>query len=1288
MGRLRITNQKSYAPWSAYLSNAMRWQRTQKSQKTQKSVQMNEKGQWGNPLRIMVNLIQINLGKRDNASGELDCLLSQGEFDVALIQEPCATKLNVTKLSGGIKLYKHTNQRPRTCIWLSKNLEARSKCILMNNFSDRDITTVTLNMKLSKEIQKEVVICSIYLPHKDSNDKYIKNPISDMISNLVEYCKSKGKDFIIGGDINSHHELWGSESSNERGENIIEFITVNRMEILNEGNRPTWSANWEDPKSSKTHIDVTLSSSGIKDKINEWEVSNKIILSDHKAITFRVTTVKAEPTEHRNKRRTNWERYEKSLDANIAKSSPVLNDVVSLEAEAQKLNDCIIKAYNDSCKLVKNKERFSKVWLDKNLMKLKKMMRQSYKKMLKTNETEDIETYKARKRDYSDTCDKLKAESWAKRVNEIEDIRECSRLQKFFETGPSRKLGTLKRDDGTYTEDLEGSLNELMVKHFPECEAGEIRSSEMHREASATHWQIAPEALLKINEAITRDSVEAAIDKFSPFKAPGVDEIFPALLQKGKEQIVPTLVNLFKHSLQLGHIPKCWRGTKVIFIPKPGKANYEDPKSYRPISLMSFTLKTLEKLVDTQIRRVNLKTHAIHKAQHAYQEGKGTDSALHDLFTTIDKAILCKTICLATFIDIEGAFDNTTIETIVKAAREHEIDEWIIRWIVAMLGNRETVAAAEGCNKKYKPTRGCPQGGCISPLIWCLVIDSLIRRLEQEGFHVVAYADDLAILVSGKFIGTLCERMNRAMKIIEQWCAENNLTVNPSKTTLMRFTNMTSERKLRMSPIKLFGREIEKVDEFKYLGIILDPKLNMGAHIKRTEGKALKALWAARAMVKRTWGINPKMTMWLYKQVVLPRITYGAIVWWNRAQLAIRTSSLNRVQRNAMLMVTGAMRTTPTYALCTALNIPPLEIKLTAVALMTYLRLNQTLTWGSGAEYTRHGKIKDLAERIVTVKNSDYTPRTYNQERNYEVIINGRDQWHKGSDAIENPIVWFSDGSRREGRAAAGIHSSTLNYSGNKRLSDHSTSMQAEIIGIEMCIEESTKRGIENRNILIQTDSQAALTALRKNEIGSKTILNCIRKIKELASRNKIWLYWVPGHSQIQGNVIADAQANLGIDRVDIDKQTYTPSSNLKLLIGNYEAATFKEKWGIQPKLEHSKHMMEKPDQRRADTLLNMGRKGIRVAIGILTGQCCLKKYLKIIKKVDDDKCRFCTEQEETMMHLLTKCPAIARRRLAHLGAGTLQEEELKKVDLKDLMAFVKSIGIDKTFFKASIVTT
>jgi hypothetical protein len=90
---------------------------------------------------------------------------------------------------------------------------------------------------------------------------------------------------------------------------------------------------------------------------------------------------------------------------------------------------------------------------------------------------------------------------------------------------------------------------------------------------------------------VTYRGVEWAIDSFAPYKRPGMDGIFSALLQEGWEAVIPYLVRVFRACLSTGYIPAIYRQVKVVFIPKPGRNSYSGPRDYGPISLTTFLLK-------------------------------------------------------------------------------------------------------------------------------------------------------------------------------------------------------------------------------------------------------------------------------------------------------------------------------------------------------------------------------------------------------------------------------------------------------------------------------------------------------------------------------------------------------------------------------------------------------------------------------------------------------------------------------------------------------------------------
>ena len=120
--------------------------------------------------------------------------------------------------------------------------------------------------------------------------------------------------------------------------------------------------------------------------------------------------------------------------------------------------------------------------------------------------------------------------------------------------------------------------------------------------------------------------VRWAPKSFNPFKSPGPDDIYPVLLQRAGGPIIGSVVRLARASLTLGYVPKAWRGTRVIFIPKAGKNGLASPKDFRPISLTSFVLKMVEILVDGYIRDKILTEKLLHRDQHAYTAGRSTET--------------------------------------------------------------------------------------------------------------------------------------------------------------------------------------------------------------------------------------------------------------------------------------------------------------------------------------------------------------------------------------------------------------------------------------------------------------------------------------------------------------------------------------------------------------------------------------------------------------------------------------------------------------------------------------
>ena len=79
---------------------------------------------------------------------------------------------------------------------------------------------------------------------------------------------------------------------------------------------------------------------------------------------------------------------------------------------------------------------------------------------------------------------------------------------------------------------------------------------------------------------------------------------------------------------------------------------------------------------------------------------------------------------------------------------------------------------------RWQPTTGTPQGAVISPLLANLYLHPLDLLMEQNGWHMVRYADDFVILCRTE------AEARAALRQVEAWVAENGLTLHPDKTRI------------------------------------------------------------------------------------------------------------------------------------------------------------------------------------------------------------------------------------------------------------------------------------------------------------------------------------------------------------------------------------------------------------------------------------------------------------------------------------------------------------------------
>ena len=134
------------------------------------------------------------------------------------------------------------------------------------------------------------------------------------------------------------------------------------------------------------------------------------------------------------------------------------------------------------------------------------------------------------------------------------------------------------------------------------------------------------------------------------------------------------------------------------------------------------------------------------------------------------------------YLDIHGAFDNSGFPHIIKSLCENNLPNHYTHIIKNFPINRKATIYINNESITRTPETGTPQGSILSPLLWNILINKILKIPTHHTATVQAYADDIAIIVSNKDEIKLKWTANETLKSIHKMLLSMNLQLNLSKT--------------------------------------------------------------------------------------------------------------------------------------------------------------------------------------------------------------------------------------------------------------------------------------------------------------------------------------------------------------------------------------------------------------------------------------------------------------------------------------------------------------------------
>lgn len=383
----------------------------------------------------------------------------------------------------------------------------------------------------------------------------------------------------------------------------------------------------------------------------------------------------------------------------------------------------------------------------------------------------------------------------------------------------------------------------------------------------------------ELDEPITKDEIRNAAKQLNTNKACSLDTIINEYFKESIDILLNPLETLFNYILNKQSFPKQW--SKGVIIPIYKKGDAREPTNYRGITLVSCFGKLFTAIINERLAAWVSKNDIISDAQFGFKSDYSTVDAIFILESLISKYIQGKKRLYCSFIDLKRAFDSVYRDGLWYKLLKQGLNGKVFQIIRSIYSDVKSCVKNFGSISEFFDSNvGLLQGEIISPLLFSLFINDLeiylhenpnaTISLDQLSLYLLLFADDAVI-----FSETV-EGLQTSLDSLESYCKKWNLQVNINKTKIMVFRkggNLRQNEKWTYA-----GEDIEIVNNFNYLGIVLS---SGGSFVKATNtlvGKALKAMHALLSITKEMQ-VPVNIMFNLFDSFVGSILNYSCEVW-------------------------------------------------------------------------------------------------------------------------------------------------------------------------------------------------------------------------------------------------------------------------------------------------------------------------------------------------------------------------------------------------------------------------
>ncbi len=253
-------------------------------------------------------------------------------------------------------------------------------------------------------------------------------------------------------------------------------------------------------------------------------------------------------------------------------------------------------------------------------------------------------------------------------------------------------------------------------------------------------------------------------------------------------------------------------------------------ENYRPVSLLPFIAKTLERVVFNQVSLFLSQNNKLDAKQSGFRSGHSTETALLSVTEALRIAKADSKSSVLILLDLSAAFDSQSSDPPV-----HPLITGIpLRWFESYLTGRSFRVAWGGeVSKPHKLVTGVTQGSVLVPLLFSTYTTSLGPIIQAHSFSYHFYADDTQLYLSFRPDDpTVAARISGCLADFSAWMIEHHLQLSLAKTELLVFPATPTIQ--HDFTIQLGSSTITPSASVRNLGVIFDDQLTFKEHIAKT----------------------------------------------------------------------------------------------------------------------------------------------------------------------------------------------------------------------------------------------------------------------------------------------------------------------------------------------------------------------------------------------------------------------------------------------------------------------